>query len=145
MRFRVGFVAAGAPAKGKKALAQKVKKAQAVSKGLKKAGRVSTAKARYSVRFFRWVPFLRCIYTSMVQLLPRIEIDFVVNIFLSQAIIYESLFISSRISFSFLLFAAPAPSRRPGPPRPPVLHVCGPRIPSPLSTATTSTVCCTSL
>ncbi|KAL8453648.1 hypothetical protein Emed_000783 [Eimeria media] len=44
-----------APAKGKKGAVteKKVKKAQAVSKGLKKPSRSSTAKARYNIRFFR--------------------------------------------------------------------------------------------
>ncbi|KAL8269344.1 hypothetical protein Esti_006734 [Eimeria stiedai] len=45
----------GAPAKGKRGTVaeKKVKKAQAVSKGLKKPSRSSTAKARYNIRFFR--------------------------------------------------------------------------------------------
>ncbi|OEH79930.1 syntaxin family [Cyclospora cayetanensis] len=43
----------GAVAKGKKGGADKVRKAQAVSKGLKKPNRSSAAKARYSVRFHR--------------------------------------------------------------------------------------------
>ncbi|XP_026192932.1 60S ribosomal protein L23A-like [Cyclospora cayetanensis] len=42
-----------AVAKGKKGGADKVRKAQAVSKGLKKPNRSSAAKARYSVRFHR--------------------------------------------------------------------------------------------